>query len=515
MRFAHEALTFAGAAALTLGIASPALAQTPAPTPARTAPAGDSIPGRPEELTYKPFAFEAPLGDKYRHALPGGVLVYVVEDHSLPLVKLQATFRTGAFREGAHETGLAAMTASMMRQGGTTKLSPEEFDQKADFLAAVLTSSAGATSASASLDVITPALGSGLDLFFDMLRNPRFDEARLAIQKSTALEEMKQRNDDAGDIADREWDFLSRGEKHYASRRMTQADLAAITRDKLVAFHRRTWGSEHLVLAVSGDVDTKKILADLGKRLASFKAGEPNAPWPPSGPGFTPPPGLYHVEKDIPQGKVTLGELAIQWKDYADPEPYALTVMNDILGGGGFTARLMKRVRSDEGLAYGAYSQFGIGTYWPGLFEVGFASKNPTVALATKIVLEEVEKIRSAPVSEEELRVSKSSFIDTFPRTFESPAAIARTFANDEVIGRPHSYWTEYRRRIEAVSAENVQAAAAKYLDSAKLAMLVVGKWSEIAPGDASGRAKMADLFGGQVTHLPLRDPLTLQPLPQ
>ena len=110
--------------------------------------------------------------------------------------------------------------------------------------------------------------------------------------------------------------------------------------------------------------------------------------------------------------------------------------------------------------------------------------------------------------------MSKSSFIDTFPRTFESPAATARTFANDEVIGRPHSYWTEYRDSASKRStAENVRAAAAKYLDPAKLAMLVVGKWSEIEPGDAGGRAKMAELFGGQVKHLPLRDPLTLVPL--
>ena len=506
MRFAHGNVTFAAAAALTLGCALPACA-APAATLAT------AIPARPEQLAYRPFVFDAPAGDKYRHVLPGGVVAYIVEDHSLPLVKLQATFRTGAFREGANETGLAAMTAAMMRQGGTAKLTPEEFDQKADFLAAIVSSSAGPTSASAALDVITPALPEGLDLLFDMVRNPRFDAARLDVQKSTALEQMKQRNDDAGDIADREWDFLTRGEEHYSSRRMTEADLAAITRQKLIDFHRRTWGPEHLVVAISGDVDTRKILADLGRRLAGWKAGEPRAPWPPAGPEHTPPPGLFHIEKDIPQGKVTLGELGIQWRDYADPEPYAVTVMNDILGGGGFTARLMKRVRSDEGLAYGAYSQFGIGTFWPGLFEIGFASKNPTVALATKIVLEEVEKIRTGAVSEEELRVSKSSFIDTFPRTFESPAATARTFANDEVIGRPHNYWTGYRRRIEAVTAENVRAAAAKYLDSGKLAMLVVGKWSEIEPGDAGGRAKMAELFGGQVTHLPLRDPLTLQPL--
>ena len=506
MRFAHNTVASAGAVVVALGLALPAFS-------AAIGKAPGEVPARPEQLTYKPFVFAAPEGDKYRHVLPGGVVVYVVEDHSLPLVKVQATFRTGAFREGERETGLAAMTGAMMRQGGTTKLSPEEFDQKADFLAAIVSSSAGATSASATLDVITPALGEGLDLLFDMLRNPRFDEARLAIQKSTALEQMKQRNDDAGDIADREWDFLTGGEQHYASRRMTEADLAAITRDRLVAFHRRTWGPKHLVVAVSGDIDTRKILADFGKRLAGWKASEPDAAWPPSGPDFTPPPGLFHIEKDIPQGKVKLGELGIQWRSYSDPEPYALTVMNDILGGGGFTARLMKRVRSDEGLAYGAYSQYRIGTFWPGLFEIGFASKNPTVALAASIVLEEVEKIRIGLVSDEELRVSKSSFIDTFPRTFESPAKTARTFANDEVIGRPHSYWTEYRSRIEAVTAENVRSAAAKYLDSGKLAMLVVGKWSEIEPGDAAGRAKMAELFGGHVQHLPLRDPLSLVPL--
>ena len=194
MRFARNPWALAAAAACTLGLASPVLAVETA--------VGAGVPARPEQLTYKAFDFATPDGSSYRHTLPGGVVVYVVEDHSLPLVKLQATFRTGAFREGEHETGLAAMTAAMMRQGGTTRLTPEQFDQKADFLAAIVGSSAGATSAAASLDVITPALGEGLDLLFDMLRNPRFDEARLAVQKSTALEEMKQRNDDAGDIAE-------------------------------------------------------------------------------------------------------------------------------------------------------------------------------------------------------------------------------------------------------------------------------------------------------------------------
>ena len=124
---------------------------------------------------------------------------------------------------------------------------------------------------------------------------------------------------------------------------------------------------------------------------------------------------------------------------------------------------------------------------WTGLIRIRKTSPWLTAFMAMAKSGCAVERIRTGAVSEEELRVSKSSFIDTFPRTFESPAATARTFANDEVIGRPHSYWTDYRRRIEAVTAENVRAAAAKYLDSGKLTMLVVGKWSEIEPGDAGG----------------------------
>ena len=124
MRFAHNTKTLTGAAAITLGFASAALA-APAPE------VGD-IAARPEQLTFKPFDFAPPDGDRFRHLLPGGVVVYVVEDHSLPLVKLQATFRTGAFRESADETGLAAMTAAMMRQGGTAKMTPEESELRCE-----------------------------------------------------------------------------------------------------------------------------------------------------------------------------------------------------------------------------------------------------------------------------------------------------------------------------------------------------------------------------------------------
>ena len=477
------------------------------------AAAAAGIPGRPEQLKFGPLDFTVPVAEELRHELPGGVVVYVVEDRALPLANVVLHARTGAFREPADRPGVAALAASLMRLGGTATLSPEAFDERADFLAANLAAGSGNTGSTASLNVLSRSLGDGLDLLFDMVRNPRFDAARLEIEKGKALEAMKQRNDDAGDILAREWDWLRNGRDHYSSRRATAAELAAITRDDLAAFHRRTWGAEGMVIAVSGDVDTAAVVAELGRRLEGWRAEEP-APWPPAGPEHRPVPGLYHVEKQIPQGKVIVGHPAIQVTDWSDPEIYALEVMNDILGGGGFTSRLVKRVRSDEGLAYGASSRFGFGSFWPGTFSMSYASKNATVAYALEILLEELDRIRREPVSEEELRVSKSSFVDTFPRSFESAAQIAGTFAQDEILGRPHDYWYRYRDRIRAVDAQQVLAVAREHLDPARLVTLVVGPWDEIAPGDPEGRATMAQFGDGKVEHLPLRDPLTLEPVP-
>lgn len=475
--------------------------------------AGAQIPKRPEDLEYGELKFSVPSAESYRHVLPGGVVAYVVEDHTLPLVDIKLNVRTGAFRDRADKPGVASLTGAMLREGGTAKMTPADFDERVDFIAANLSSRSGDTGAGASLNVITPALDEGLQLLFDMLKTPRFDEQRLAVEKSSILEAMKQRNDDPDTIMAREWAWLTRGEDWYGSRQLTRAQLDAITRQDLADFHRRTWGAEGLVIEVSGDVAAKSILAKLAKHLAGWQAAE-KAPWPPAPPTHTPRPGLYHAEKDVPQGKIAMGTLGLQWKDYADPEMYAVQVMNDILGGGGFTARLVKRIRSDEGLAYGVGSGFGIGEFWPGIFRVGSASKSETVALTMKMVLEEIEKMKQAPPSEEELRVSKNSFIDTFPRQFESAARIAATFASDEIVGRPHDYWTHYRDRFRAVTAAQVQAAAQKHLHPEQLAMLVVGKWADIEPGDANKRASMKEFHGGKVERLPVRDPLTLQPLP-
>jgi zinc protease len=220
-------------------------------------------------------------------------------------------------------------------------------------------------------------------------------------------------------------------------------------------------------------------------------------------------PGLYRIEKDIPQGRVSLGLPAVR-RD--DPDIYALEVMNEILGGSGFTSRITRTVRSNEGLAYQAGSGLRFGIYYPGAFRAVFQSKSRSVTHATQLVLDEIRRIRETPVSAEELDTVKRNLIETFPSNFESKAQAMGIFAADEYTRRDPSFWQTYRDRIASVTAADVQRVAQRHLSPDKLVILVVGNQEEIDLGDDKVRAKLAELAaGGYSVRLPLRDPLTMK----
>ena len=284
----------------------------------------------------------------------------------------------------------------------------------------------------------------------------------------------------------------------------TESSIASIRVADLGRIHDRIVHPGNLIIAATGDFEPAQMLSRLDEALAGWAPGEPVAD--PPAPQTTLDPGLYHVEKDIPQGRVNIGLRGIE-RD--DPDYFPMVVMNRILGGGGFTSRIVSRVRSDEGLAYSAGSRMVPGVYYPGEFRASFQSKNRTVALAAMLILEEIETIRNKTVTPEELETARAALIETFPQRFESKDGMLRVFVNDEMTDRDPAYWKEYRDNVRAVTAEDVTRVARKYLRLEEMAILVVGPWEEIAPGDLDGRANMSEL--GEVTHLPIRDPLTLE----
>ncbi|MDZ4754721.1 MAG: pitrilysin family protein [Phycisphaerae bacterium] len=490
-------LTFAAAATLAT-----ALATTLATTLAATA----AIPPRPEDLKFAPLAFTPPEAKDYRHTLKDGTPVYMAPSKEFPLVTISMSFKGGSYLDPADSPGLASMTGSLMRSGGTTSLKPADLDEELDFLATRVGVQVRDTMSSATLNTLTSNLETSMDLFFDVVRNPGFDQGRLDVQKGEAIESMKQRNDSADSIIDREWSSMLYGSDHHEARQPTQASIEAITQDSLRAMHAKIFHPGNAIIAVSGDFDPSNMMARLDKAFEGWQRGSPNQD--PPAPTVQVTPGVYHVAKDIPQGKVFIGLRGIK-RD--DPDFFPMLMMNDILGGGGFTSRIMQSVRSNEGLAYSAGSRSNANPWYPGEFRALFQSKNATVALALKLIDDEFHRIRRESVTEAELETAKNSFVETFPQNFASKEAMLGIFVSDEMTRRPDGYWQTFREKVMAVKPEDIQRVANKYLDPKKMAVMVVGNWDEIYQGN--DRASMKDFFNGDVTHLPLRDPLTLEPI--
>jgi zinc protease len=261
------------------------------------------------------------------------------------------------------------------------------------------------------------------------------------------------------------------------------------------------------VAAVAGAAARPEMIRKLEAAFASWPGVKPQVPPVPSEIA-TAPPALYRIQKDVPQGRVSFAQPSVR-RD--SPDIYALEVMNEILGGSGFTSRITRTVRSNEGLAYSAGSGLRFGVYYPGAFRAAFQSKSATVPYAAQLVVEEIRKIREAPVTAEELDTIKRNLIETFPSNFATKAQTMSLFAGDEYTGRDPSYWQTYRDRIAAVTAADVQRVARQHLLPEKMVVLVVGDQKEIARGDGQHKVDLAALAGGKVVDLPLRDPLTMK----
>ena len=482
-------------------VATVALAGTAVARPA------DDLPKRPEELTFAPLQFTAPKAKDYRSTLSDGTPVYLAPSKEFPLVNLTMTFKGGGFLDPAEATGLAGMTAAMVRSGGTATVKPADLDERFDFLAARAAVGARGFAVTASLNALTSNFDEAFALFMDMLRNPGFDAERLAVQKGEALEAMKQRNDDADSIQGREWANIAFGPDHHEARQMTAASLDAITPDAMRSMHARIMHPGNVIIAVSGDFEPAQMLAKLEQAFAGWAKGEPVADPPAPTADLT--PGVRYVQKDIPQGKVTIG---LRTLERDDPDFIPMLVMNDILGGGGFSSRIMQSVRSNEGLAYSAGSRLESNPWFDGQLRAAFQSKSPSVVRAIKLIDDEFRRMRSEPVTEGELATSKASFIETFPGNFSSKDRMLEIFVGDEWSRRPDGYWETFREKVQAVTPDDITRVANKYLDPSRMAVLVVGNWADIY-GNAGENANELFPADRPATEIPLKDPLTLKPI--
>ena len=474
---------------------------------------GQAIPDRPEKLAYPAISFQAPKAKDAKVVLRNKVPAYLVADPAgVPLVRISVFWRGGAYLDPAGKEGLASLFGSQLAVGGTHRTDAAKLQDRLEALAATLSSSCGPTSGSLYLQVQEKDLAEGLDLLMQALTEPAFAQDRLDLAKRTARQALERRNDAVTSIAQVQMPFLLFGETFFASERTTAASLDAIKREDLLAFHASLLHPANLVVAVSGKFERKAMTGLLNRTVGAIEASpvaRPSLKVPQ--PGFARKPGLYVCDKDAPQAML---QWAFPGMRRSDPDWYPAMVMNHVLGGGGFAARLMKKIRSDEGLTYGVRTALGEGPYYRGDLLGGLQTKNRSVAYALRLALAEMQRLRDEPLTEAELTSIRDGLVEAFPAQWGSRQAIANRFADESLAGWPEDWWADYREKVKAVTAADVQKAARKLLDVEKMVVLAVGKASEIEAGDADHPGALKDAAKLPLARLPLRDPLTLKPLP-
>lgn len=430
--------------------------------------------------------------------LANGVHCFYLEDRELPLVSLTALVKGGSLHEPAAKAGVASLFGTVLRTGGTRKLTGDQINEELEFLAASIESSTGPEYTSIRAGSLKKDFGKLVELIADLIMNPEFRQDKLDLARNQALEGMRRRWDQPMQVA-----MLLFNEKLYGAdspygRRATPASLQAVTREDLLAFHRSYFASGNLTIGITGDVSLAEARTALEK---AFKT------WPKKTVTFPDIPALaeradgtvYYAAKDTPQGNVVLGHLGIA---AMSPDEFKVAVMNDILGGGGFTARLMKELRSNRGLTYGIYGGVseGIGRE-RGAFRIASQLKAAQFLEALDLIKGIVRDLQANPVSDEEITTAKNSLVNSFVFRFEQKGQILGQFMQLKLRGYPDNYLDTYIENIRKVTKADVQEAAGKYMDPEKMIVVVVGDEKRFdRPLSSFGQIKEIDLKALQET---------------
>jgi zinc protease len=406
--------------------------------------------------------------------LPNGLRLLVVRQPHLPMVVMSALVDAGGRFDIDGKEGLASLTANLLTEG-TEKRSAAAIHDAVDFLGAKLSAAAGDDYSSVSLTVLKKDLADGFDLFCDILLHPKFAKGEFDRKRQEALAELDADEQNPGSVAERAFRKVLFGTGPYRSEPSGwKESVAKLQVRDVKAFFRAAYQPQRTILVASGDTSLTEM-REMTERLLGGWQGV--APEPKLPEGRSRETGdLIRINRDLTQANVVFGHLGTTRND---PDWYAIHIMNYILGGGGFSSRMMNSIRIEAGLAYSVFSYFVPGKL-PGSFQVVLQTKSASTAEALRRVREEIERIRSGPVSDEELASAKKYLTGSFPLRFDSDAEMVGFYSQVEFYGLGLDYPDRYDGLINGVTKDDVLRVAQKYLHPEEAIVVIVGNQADI-----------------------------------
>lgn len=413
--------------------------------------------------------------------LANGATLLVSEQHALPIVLVVAIFDAGSRRDPVGAFGLANLTAETLTEG-TAEHSANELAAAIEFIGGSLSASAGVDFATLTVRVLRKDLDTGLDLFAETLLSPAFPAVELERAKEATLAALRRSEDDPTEVANKAFSRTLYERHPYAHPVEGESEaVSAITPADLKSFYETNYGPQRSAIVVVGDV----AVDDIERRLAAALSGWKMRPQPALVPAEPAPDGERRVEIDRPvtQASIVMGHRGVA---RSNPDYEALEVMNYVLGGGGFSSRLMEKIRNQAGLVYSVSSYFSGGEL-RGSFRVIMQTKNESVSRAIDLARAEIEAVRDAGVTEEELADAKRYLTGSFPLSLDSNGEIASFVASSWFLGLGLDAAQRRLDEIEAVTLDDVRRVAAQYLHPEQLLEVVV---ADHAAAKAAGGGK-------------------------
>jgi zinc protease len=412
-----------------------------------------------------------------RIELANGLVIFLQEDHELPFINGTILIRGGSRDEPAAKTGLISLYGDTWRTSGTASIDGDKLDDVLEDKAASIESSGGGATTSISWSSLKGDFDSVFAQTIDLLLHPNFKADKLQLAKEQAETAISRRNDDAAGIANREAIKLAYGANSPYARQPEYTTVDSITLDDLNAWHHKTVVPNNILIAVSGDFDSAAMEQKLRAAFEPLPRGEKFQSVKTT---FTPPANnVNFIEKsDVNQSNVIIVGLGTE---RSNPDYYALSVMNEIFSGG-FGSRVVQNVRTKLGLAYAVGGSFGASYDHPGVFYVQAATKSPSTVAATQALIAEINRLKTDPPTPDELAKAKDQVLNSFIFHYDSPDKVLNEQVTLAFYGYPSDFLEKYKSGIEKVTAADVSRVANKYIDTSKLATVVVGNQSEIQP---------------------------------
>ena len=460
-----------------------------AQTPAHQTSPNSSVPESWKQVPIPPLQAFHPQEPK-RVELANGMVLFLQEDHELPLINGSIRIRGGSRDQPANKAGMVSIYSEVWRTGGTKSKTGDQLDDLLEMKAARVETGGNADSTTIGWSSLKEDFDQVLPVVLDLLENPEFRQDKVELAKEQLGSLISRRNDDVEEIARRESIKLAYGPDSPYSRIAEYATVDAITREDLINWHKRTVAPNNMILGVVGDFDSAAMERKLREAFSHLPKGQRFATAPIQ--FREPTPGIYFVQKeDVNQSEIEMVYLGIQ---RSNPDYYALEVMNELFGGG-FSSRLFSRIRSAQGLAYSVGGGVGSAYDHPGIARFAMGTKSGTTAAGIEALKKEMTELVTGGVQPEEVQRAKDAILNSFIFAFDSRAKVMAERMAYEFYGYPADFLERFRAGIEKVTVEDVNRVARKYIHPEKLATLVVGNSKDFDRDLATfGKVKNVDI---------------------